>query len=184
MRKLYTFLFTREEEIRYKTADNFWLHIIMHNLTELYLICDKPLVTAREGKVVACFLILCIMIGIHESLMPVVDGNEHRGDQFRGHSRSGPNKRRIRKSLRNLSFLSRRGRTRGSIDRRYSDVLFRRQRRKDMRNFVRGSCWPEHVAVSGLNRRVCRALLKCPVLRLPSLRPRRYEQDEREVSRP
>lgn len=101
--------------------------------------------------------------------MSVVDGNEHRGDQFRVGIHSEPNKRRIRKSQRNLLFLSRCGRTRGSIDRRYSDVLPRRQRRKDMRNFARGSCWPEFVAVSGLNLRICRALLKCPVLGSPRL---------------
>jgi len=71
--------------------------------------------------------------------MSIVDGNEHRGDQFRVGIHSESNKRRIRKSLWNLSFLSRRGRTRGSIDRRYSDVLSRRQQ-KDMRNFVRESC--------------------------------------------
>lgn len=67
--------------------------------------------------------------------MSVVDGNEHRGDQFRVGIRSKPNKRRIRKSLWNLLFLSRRGRTRGSIDRRYSDVLPRRQRRKGHAQF-------------------------------------------------
>jgi len=49
----------------------------------------------------------------------------------------------------------------------YSDVLARRQRQKNMRNFVRGSCWPKLVAVSGLNLRVCWALLKCPVLGSP-----------------
>lgn len=92
----------------------------MYNLTELYLICDKPLVTAREGEIVACFLILRIMMGTHESLADV-DGNEHCGDQFRVGIHSEPNKRCIRKSLWNLLFLSRRGRTRGSIA--YSDVL-------------------------------------------------------------
>lgn len=62
-----------------------------------------------------------------------VDGNEHRGDQFRS---SLISERRV--ALGDLLlFLSRRGRTRGSIDRRYSDVLARRQHgRKDMRNFV------------------------------------------------
>jgi len=55
----------------------------------------------------------------YESLADV-DGNEHCGDQFRLGIHSESNKR-IRKSLWNLLFLSR-GRTRGSIDRYYSDV--------------------------------------------------------------
>lgn len=153
----------------------------MHNLTELYLICDKPLVTAREGEIVACFLILRIMIGTHESLADV-DGNEHCGDQFRVGIRNEPNKRSIRKSLRNLSFLSRRGCTRGSIGYCYSDVpaalevAMKRHAQFHLRKLLtrtrRGQRFePTHLP----------SFIEMSGLRLPSPRSRRYEQDEREV---
>lgn len=109
--------------------------------------------------------------------MSVVDGNEYHGDQFRMGIRSEPNKR-IRKSPRNLLFLSRRGRTRGSIDRRYSVP----ERRKDMRKFRsrklltrtrRGQRFqlPTHLP----------SFIEMSGLRLPLPR---YEQDEREVGHP
>lgn len=68
------------------------------------------------------------------------------------------------KSSRYFLFLS--WRTDAREDRSIAFIpMPRRQWRKNRRNFVpRRSCWPDLVAVSGLNLRVCRALLKCPVL--------------------
>lgn len=116
--------------------------------------------------------------GLAEAM--AVDGNEHRGDQFRS---SELNKRRIRKSPRNLLFLSRRGRTRQSIecsltfiptccpggsDARTCAISPRKLLTKTRRGQrFEPTRLPSFIEMSGL--------------RLP--RPRRYVQDGREVGR-
>lgn len=67
------FLFTRGRNKIYDVTE-LQIFFITHNyiyLADLYLVRNKPLVTAREGEIIACFLILRIMIGIHESLADV-----------------------------------------------------------------------------------------------------------------
>lgn len=72
--KINMFFYLRKEEIKFMMLQNSRYFFITHNYiysTDLYLVRNKPLVTARKGEIVACFLILRIMIGIHESLADV-----------------------------------------------------------------------------------------------------------------